>query len=86
MKFQEIKNAESKIKSRAGRIMQEIERDPKKGIIFLRLLEYVTGFAANQLFKPDGTRVKIRWYDFILNKKLRNFVFDVVKAILDLLK
>ena len=86
MKLQEVKNASSKVQKQASQILYEIESDPIKGTSFIQFLTYVLNFATNNLFKPDGSRVRIKWYDFIFNKALRDFIFVVVKHVLKLLK
>ena len=52
----------------------------------VNLLLFVLQFAKQHTLNEDGSPKKIRWYDFLFNKALREFAGRVIGFVLDLFK
>lgn len=52
----------------------------------INLILFILQFAKENTISPDGSPKKIKWFDFLFNKNLRDFVGAVIGKVIDLVK
>jgi hypothetical protein len=80
IRLMQIKHAS--LEAEAGENV-EVSLPPGFWVKIIDLLLYILLFAKSNAINPDGTAKKLKWYDFILNKNLREFVGKVISGVLD---
>lgn len=57
--------------------------EPNKLQLIFELIEYVLAFIEKKKFNPD---VKLKWWDFLLSKDLREFTLFVILRVIAIVK
>lgn len=52
----------------------------------INLLLVILEFAKNHAVNPDGSPIKIKWYDFLFKKELRNFIGSIISMVFEIVQ